>query len=79
VDAVPKGLSAIYFFYDPEERRRALGTYNVLRLIEECRARGLPHLYLGYFVEGCASLAYKARFAPNEIRTPEGKWVDFRP
>ena len=42
VDAVPKGLSAIYFFYDPEERHRSLGTYNVLRLIEECRARSLP-------------------------------------
>jgi leucyl-tRNA---protein transferase len=78
VDAVPRGLSAIYFFYDPAERPRSLGTWNVLRLIHECRARGLPHLYLGYFVEGCSSLAYKARFVPNEIRTPEGKWAAFR-
>jgi leucyl-tRNA---protein transferase len=77
VDAVPRGLSAIYFFYDPALRERSLGTWNVLRLIGECRARGLPHLYLGYFVEACPSLAYKARFVPNEIRT-DGGWVGFR-
>ena len=30
-----EGLSAIYFIYDPEERRRSPGTWNVLCLIEE--------------------------------------------
>lgn len=78
VDVVPQGMSAIYFVYDPDERPRALGTWNVLRLIEECRARRLPYLYLGYHVADCPSLAYKARFVPNQIRLPEGRWVEFR-
>jgi leucyl-tRNA---protein transferase len=30
-------------------------------------ARGLEHVYLGYRVEGCASLAYKSRFRPHEL------------
>ncbi len=77
VDVLPRAMSAIYFFYDPAVRQRSLGTWNVLCLIDECRARGLPHLYLGYYVAGCPSLAYKARFGPNQIRTTEGKWVDF--
>ena len=32
--SIAGGLSAIYFFYDPEERDRSLGTWNVLCLID---------------------------------------------
>src|SRR5216683_5988621 len=51
-DSSASGLSAIYFFHDPEQRRRSLGTWNVLRLIEEARRRRMPYLYLGYYIEG---------------------------
>lgn len=76
VDDLPGGLSAIYFFHEPEERERSLGTYNVLRIIEHAAARGIPHVYLGYFVEGCGSMQYKARFTPNEVLTEDG-WREF--
>ena len=78
VDRVPAGLSAIYFFYDPEERDRSLGTYNVLSIIRKAREWKLPHVYLGYFVAGCGSLEYKARFRPNEVLGPDGEWTAFR-
>ncbi|HVS37955.1 MAG TPA: arginyltransferase [Gemmataceae bacterium] len=82
VDLMPNaaegGLSAIYFFYDPEERRRSLGTYNVLCVIEECRRRGLPYAYLGYYVEGNEGMTYKTRFAPNQLRGADGVWRAFR-
>jgi leucyl-tRNA---protein transferase len=78
VDVVPAGLSAIYFFYDPDDGARSLGTFNVLKIIESTAARGLPYAYLGYYVEGCRSLEYKARFRPNEVLRPEGAWVPFR-
>jgi arginine-tRNA-protein transferase len=71
-------MSAIYFFYDPEARERSLGTWNVLRLLAVARERGLPFLYLGYYVAGCLSLAYKASFLPNQILHPGGQWRDFR-
>jgi arginine-tRNA-protein transferase len=71
------GLSAIYFFYEPEERRRSLGTWNVLCLIEEAARRGLPYVYLGYHVSGCRSLEYKANFRPNQRRDDDGVWRDF--
>lgn len=72
------GLSAIYFFYDPNERRRALGTWNVLCLLDEAARRGLPYVYLGYFIEGCSSMSYKAHFVPSQRRGPDGVWRDFR-
>jgi arginine-tRNA-protein transferase len=78
VDDLPGGLSAIYFFYDPDERQRGLGTFNVLKIIEAARQRGIPHVYLGYYVEGCPSMEYKATFAPNQILHPDGQWRDFR-
>jgi arginyl-tRNA--protein-N-Asp/Glu arginylyltransferase len=74
VDALPVGLSAIYFVRDPAQHARGLGTWNILRMIEEARRRGLPHVYLGYCVEGCRSLEYKARFRPHEILGPDHQW-----
>lgn len=78
VDAVPRGLSAIYFFYDPERRDRSLGIWNVLNVIAQAAQRGIPHVYLGYFVAGCRSMEYKATFAPNEVRHPDGAWRRLR-
>jgi len=68
-DRTPRALSAAFFFYDPEYARFSLGTANVLALIDEARASGLPYVYLGYRVAGCASLRYKASFRPHELLT----------
>jgi len=78
VDDLPDGLSAIYFFHEPDLRWRSLGTWNVLNVIEQARQRSLPYVYLGYYVEGCLSLQYKADYRPNEIRGPDGLWGAFR-
>jgi arginine-tRNA-protein transferase len=78
VDDLPDGLSAIYFYYDPDERQRSLGTWNVLNILEHARQRGIPHVYLGYFVEGCRSMQYKGRFLPNQVLGPDGNWRDFQ-
>jgi arginine-tRNA-protein transferase len=84
VDALPvapaevAGLSAIYFYYDPADRDRSLGTWNVLCLIDEAVRRGMPYVYLGYYVEGCQSMEYKLRFVPNELRGDDGVWRPFR-
>jgi arginine-tRNA-protein transferase len=66
VDEVPDALSAVYFFWDPEHAPPSLGTAHVIGLIDDAAARGLAHVYLGYRVDGCPSLAYKGRFQPQE-------------
>jgi len=78
VDHLPGALSAIYFFHEPDERRRSLGTWNVLKVIERAKELQIPYVYLGYFVEGCPSMQYKATFRPNQILTPDGSWQDFK-
>jgi leucyl-tRNA---protein transferase len=77
VDRLPAGLSAIYFFYDPDERDLSLGTWNVLCVLADAIRTGLPYVYLGYFVPGCRSLSYKANFRPNQILHPDGTWHEF--
>jgi leucyl-tRNA---protein transferase len=65
-DVLADGLSMVYSFYDPDEATRSLGTFMILDHIERARKLGLPHLYLGYWVEGSRKMAYKARFLPQE-------------
>lgn len=73
VDELLGGLSAIYFARDPAYRDRSLGTWNVLCLLSRARSLRLPHVYLGYHVDGCPSLRYKSSFRPNE-RLVNGVW-----
>ncbi len=66
VDHLPNALSAVYTFFDPDERSRSLGTLAVLTQIETARLRGLTHVYLGYWVAGSAKMDYKRRFRSLE-------------
>lgn len=77
VDVLPEAMSAIYFYYDPRDRAASPGTFNVLAILRAAAARGIPHVYLGYFVAGCRSLEYKARFRPNEVLSEDGDWRPF--
>lgn len=67
VDILPAAVSAVYCYYDPALRRRALGVYSVLQHIALARARGIPHVYLGYWIEGHPSMSYKARYGPHQL------------
>lgn len=66
-DETADSWSAAYFFYHPAYAHCSLGTANVVKQVEIARERGLPHMYLGYRVRGCASLRYKGMFRPHEL------------
>jgi arginine-tRNA-protein transferase len=67
------GLSMIYSFYDPEHEARAgLGNYIILDHIRRAAERGLPYVYLGYWVEGAERMQYKVRYRPLERLTRNG-------
>jgi arginine-tRNA-protein transferase len=78
VDRIPGGLSSVYMYFDPTASVRSLGTFSVLWEIEYCRERSLPHYYLGYYVAGSKTMAYKARFRPNQVLAGEGHWVAYQ-
>ena len=73
VDMLDEGLSAIYTVFDPAYESRSLGTFAVLWQIEEAKRLGLPHLYLGYWIEECRKMNYKTRFRPIEALR-DGQW-----
>ena len=73
-DLCPSALSSVYFYFDPADRARGLGTFGALVEIETARTRGLGHYYLGYYVAGCAAMNYKSLFRPHEMLDTDGVW-----
>ena len=73
-DRLADGLSLVYSFYAPHHSRRSLGAFVILDHIEKARALGLPHVYLGYWVEGSRKMGYKAAYLPQERLGLHG-WV----
>lgn len=73
-DRLSDGISLVYSFYEPELAERSLGSYIIMEQIEFARARGLPYVYLGYWIDGSRKMAYKTRFLPQEHLTSLG-WV----
>jgi len=72
VDWLDDGPSAVYSFFEPALASRSLGTFVILWLIAEARARGLTYAYLGYWIDRCGKMDYKTRFQPLEAFGPNG-------
>ncbi len=75
VDRQRDGLSAVYSFFRPEEKKRSLGSFMIVDLIDRCNEIGLPYVYLGYYIEQSRKMSYKARFRPYQI-FDDGAWRD---
>jgi arginine-tRNA-protein transferase len=65
-DKMADGLSMVYSYFNPDYEDRSLGTFMILDHIARARAAGLPHVYLGYWVNGSRKMSYKVRFMPQE-------------
>jgi arginine-tRNA-protein transferase len=79
VDVLPHGLSSVYLFYDPTFAHDLvpLGKYAILREIEWTQQVGLPYYYLGYYIESCPKMRYKADYHPSELLCPTThQWVN---
>lgn len=71
-DKMADGLSMVYSYFNPDFDERSLGTFMILDHIARARAMGLPHVYLGYWVNGSRKMNYKMRFMPQEHLGPKG-------
>jgi len=65
-DTLEDGLSMVYSFFDTSVEERSLGTFMVLDHIRRAKRKGLPYVYLGYWVADCRKMAYKMRYRPLE-------------
>ena len=64
VDNLKDGMSSVYTFFDPTDNGASYGIFSVMWQVEYCKNRGLPYLYLGYWIEESKKMAYKIRFQP---------------
>lgn len=71
VDILEEGISSLYCYYDPEYTSQSLGRYTLLEQIALAQRLGHKWVYMGYYVEQCPSLAYKADYQP--ILTLQGR------
>jgi arginine-tRNA-protein transferase len=71
-DKMADGLSMVYSYFSPDHADRSLGTFMILDHIARAKAMGLPHVYLGYWVNGSRKMNYKIRFQPQEHLGPKG-------
>jgi arginine-tRNA-protein transferase len=73
VDVGQNWMNAVYFYFDPEESTRSLGTFNILTMVETCLKLDIPYLYLGYYIEDVAAMNYKRHFNPHYLYC-NGRW-----
>jgi arginyl-tRNA--protein-N-Asp/Glu arginylyltransferase len=76
LDVLPRGLSAVYTFFDPQLAAHSPGRHALLWSIAETRRRGLPWLYLGYWIQDCQKMQYKQEYRPIELLL-DGHWQTF--
>ena len=74
-DRSAETLSSVYMCFDPQHAGRSLGTFSVLWEIDYCRRQGMPFYYLGFYVAGARTMAYKSKFGPNEVLNERFEWV----
>lgn len=73
-DVLRDGLSMVYTFFEPGTPRKSLGTYMILDHIRYANELNVPHVYLGYWVQGSPKMNYKRRFAPLDVLDGD-EWV----
>lgn len=83
VDVLPRCLSSVYFYYDPEFSFLTLGTLSTLFEISFTRklAAGwhpdLHYYYMGFYIHSCHKMRYKAQYDPSWLLCPQTyDWVD---
>ena len=74
-DEAADAWSSIYFVFAKEFEDRSLGIYSILRECHEAAQQGKQWYYLGYWVQGNSTMAYKGRFGPRQVMDwGTGEW-----
>ncbi|KAK3914593.1 Arginyl-tRNA--protein transferase 1 [Frankliniella fusca] len=76
IDILPRCVSSVYFYYDPDFSDLTLGTYGSLREVAFVRtlhsnAPELKWYYMGFYIHSCPKMRYKAGLSPSMLLCPE--------
>jgi arginine-tRNA-protein transferase len=75
-DICELSLSSVYFFFDPVEADRSLGTFGAITEIGWAQRSRIPYYYLGYHINDSGKMNYKKNFRPGELLRIDGVWRD---
>lgn len=81
VDVLPRCLSSVYLFYDPDFAKLSPGTLSAIHEIEWVKRASaffptMQFYYMGYYIHSCPKMRYKAAYYPSEILCEETKnWI----
>ncbi|XP_050521882.1 arginyl-tRNA--protein transferase 1 isoform X2 [Daktulosphaira vitifoliae] len=75
LDILPKCISSVYLFYDPDYSQLVLGTYSSLREINLVRqlhhlSPELKYYYMGFYIHSCPKMRYKSKIRPSYLLCP---------
>jgi len=76
VDETTEAYSAVYTFFHPDVSALSPGILAILYLLQCARQDQKNWLYLGYQINACQKMAYKAAFLPQQ-RFIQGQWHSF--
>ncbi|XP_063163351.1 arginyl-tRNA--protein transferase 1 isoform X7 [Candoia aspera] len=76
IDILPKCVSSVYLYYDPDFSSLSLGVYSALREIAFTRqlhekASDLSYYYMGFYIHSCPKMQYKGQYRPSDLLCPE--------
>lgn len=74
IDIVDDGISAVYTFYDTQDKKASFGTFNVCWQIAWAKNLNIPFVYLGYWIQESKKMAYKNNFQPLQ-KLLNGEWA----
>ncbi|KAJ2557545.1 Arginyl-tRNA--protein transferase 1 [Coemansia sp. RSA 1933] len=73
IDILPKCVSSVYLFYDPDLSHLSLGSFSSLveialvRQLSRSVDPGIQYYYMGYYIPTCPKMTYKARWRPADL------------
>ncbi|XP_069755936.1 arginyl-tRNA--protein transferase 1 isoform X9 [Narcine bancroftii] len=81
IDILPRCVSSVYLYYDPDYMFLSLGVYSAIREVAftselQKKVPDLRYYYMGFYIHSCPKMKYKGQYSPSELLCPETyEWI----
>ncbi|ELT94595.1 hypothetical protein CAPTEDRAFT_178555 [Capitella teleta] len=75
IDVLPRCISSVYLYYDPDYHFLSLGTYTALQELSYTRhlhtiEPSIEYYYMGFYIHSCPKMLYKGQYYPSYLLCP---------
>ncbi|CAI6512879.1 Ate1p [Saccharomyces cerevisiae x Saccharomyces kudriavzevii VIN7] len=77
-DILPSGISSVYFIWDPDYSKWSLGKLSALRDLAIIQKTNLQYYYLGYYIQDCPKMNYKASYGAEVLDVCHCKYIPLK-